>query len=209
MIGLRERKKQRTRQDIYAAARALFDERGFDGVTVGEIADAAGVSEVTVFNHFPTKEDLFYEGMRFFEEQLVEAVRDRARGEPAIRAFRRAVLSGAENLAERGRAGAIVKAGRVIAASPGLAAREREIVEAHTRRLGELLAAETGADPGDVEPFAAAAAMMAVHRSLVEFVRRRVNAGRRGSALAEEFHVQATRAFGRLARGLGGYAPRV
>lgn len=208
MAGLRERKKQRTRQEIFEAARTLFDRRGFDRVTVGEVAEAAGVSEVTVFNHFATKEDLFYEGMRFFEEQLVDAVRNRPRGEPAIRAFRRAVLAGAANLSERGRASAITKAGRMIAGSPGLAAREREIVDMHTRRLGELLAEETGAAPDDVEPFATAAAMMAAHRGLVDFVRRRVAAGRRGAALAEEFRVQARRAFGRLERGLGGYAAK-
>ena len=82
-IGLRERKKQQTRQQIYEAARKLFETRGFDRVSVAEVARAADVSEVTVFNYFPTKEDLLYGGMEFFEEQLIEAVRIRPKGESA------------------------------------------------------------------------------------------------------------------------------
>ncbi|TMM00918.1 MAG: helix-turn-helix transcriptional regulator, partial [Actinobacteria bacterium] len=57
-LGLRERKKQRTRELIEATARQLFIERGFEAVPVAEIARAAEVSEATVFNYFPTKEDL-------------------------------------------------------------------------------------------------------------------------------------------------------
>ena len=135
--GLRERKKQKTREEIFEAARELFDKRGFESVTVAEVAHAADVSQVTVFNYFPTKEDLFYAGMQFFEEQLLEAVRSRTPGEPAIKAFRRRVVEGAENLASRQRAEAIVKSGRIIASSPSLVAREREIVERFTDRLAE------------------------------------------------------------------------
>jgi len=80
-MGLRARKKQRTRQLIFEAAQRLFGERGFEAVSVAEIARAADVSEVTVFNYFPTKEDLFYGGMTDFEESLLEAVRTRRRGE--------------------------------------------------------------------------------------------------------------------------------
>ena len=89
VVGLRERKKQQTRQQIFEVARGLFDKKGFDRVSVAEIARAANVSEVTVFNYFPTKEDLFYGGMEFFEEQLVESVRHRPKGESAVKAFRR------------------------------------------------------------------------------------------------------------------------
>ena len=207
-VGLRERKKQQTREEIFEAARRLFGERGFDAVTVAEIARAADLSEVTVFNYFPTKEDLFYAGMQFFEEQLIEAVANRPRGEPAIKAFRRRVLAGAENLAGRGRAEAILKAGRIIAVSPSLVAREREIVDAYTRRLAKVLAEETGASSEEVEPVAAAAAMMSTHRALVAYTRTRVLAGHRGARLVEDFRTQARRAFARLERGLGDYAVR-
>jgi AcrR family transcriptional regulator len=207
-LGLRERKKKRTRQVIFDAAHRLFAERGFDSVTVAEIARAAEVSEVTVFNYFPTKEDLFYGGMQFFEEQLIAAVRSRARGESAMVAFRRHVLAGADTLATRERVAAIKRATQAISRSPTLAAREREIVRRYTSQLAAVLAEETGAAPDDVEPLAMAGALMVAHRMLVDHVRKQVVAGRRGSELVEDFRSQARRAFRRLENGLGDYAVR-
>jgi AcrR family transcriptional regulator len=201
VIGLRERKKQQTRQAIFEASQRLFARRGFEAVTVAEIAREANVSEMTVFNYFPTKEDLFYAGMQFFEEQLVEAVLNRPRGESALKAFRRRVLEGSENLATRERAEAILKAGKAIAASPSLRAREREIVEEYTRRLAQVLDDEAG-----IEALVAAAALMSAHRALVAYVREQVASGRRGPGLAEDFKAQTRRAFGRLERGLRDYA---
>jgi len=207
-LGLRERKKQHTRQQIFDAARTLFSERGFDAVTVAEIARLADVSEVTVFNYFPTKEDLFYGGMQFFEEELLEAVRTRPRRETALTALRRRLLESADGLRSKERIVAILKANATVSASPSLVAREREIVEHYTRQLAELLAEETGADPGDVEPLTAAAALIGAHRALVSYVRKRVLEGRRGPALVEDARSQIRRAFGRLDHGLGGYAVR-
>jgi AcrR family transcriptional regulator len=208
-LGLRERKKQHTRQQIFDAARRLFSERGFDAVTVAEIARLADVSEVTVFNYFPSKEDLFYGGMQFFEEELLEAVRTRPRRETALNALRRRLLESADGLRSKERIVAILKANATVSASPSLVAREREIVEHYTRQLAELLAEETGADPGDVEPLTAAAALIGAHRALVSYVRKRVLEGRRGPALVEDARSQTRRAFGRLERGLGGYAVRM
>ena len=62
-MGLREAKKLATRQQIADVAMRLFATHGFDAVTVAEVAAEAGVSQKTVFNYFPTKEDLFYSGM--------------------------------------------------------------------------------------------------------------------------------------------------
>ncbi len=205
-VGLRERKKQQTRRQIFEAARGLFEKKGFDRVSVAEIARAADVSEVTVFNYFPTKEDLFYGGMEFFEEQLIESVRNRPKGDSAVKAFRRRLLVGADRLETKPSAEAILKAAQLVSASPSLVAREREIVGRFTARLAELLAQETGADAEDVEPLTVASALMATHRALVGYVRRRVLAGRRGARLAEEYRSQARRAFARLERGLAGYA---
>jgi AcrR family transcriptional regulator len=205
-LGLRERKKQQTRQQIFDAAHRLFAKRGFDSVTVAEVARAADVSEVTVFNYFPTKEDLFYGGMQFFEEQLIEAVRSRARGESALGAFRRRLLEGAGNLAAKERVDAIRKAAQAISTSPALVARERDIVDRYTRQLAAVLAEGTGATPDDAEPLGAAGALMVIHRMLVDHIRKQVLAGRRGSQLAEDYRDQARRAFRRLEHGLGDYA---
>jgi AcrR family transcriptional regulator len=148
--GLRERKKQQTRELIADAARGLFADRGFDAVTVAQVARAANVSEVTVFNYFPTKEDLFYGGMQFFEETLLDAVRSRAPGVSVLEAFRGPVLAGLKRLAAAETAEAISAAGNLISASPALEAHEREIVARYTRLLADQLAEEAGAKPGDV-----------------------------------------------------------
>src|ERR1051326_5342974 len=91
--GLRERKKLQTRQLIADAAWALFSERGFDRVAVAEGARRGGGSDATVFNYFPTKEDLLYHRMEAFEEDLLDAVRGRAAGESVVAAFGRFVLA--------------------------------------------------------------------------------------------------------------------
>src|SRR5690348_5123031 len=90
--GLRERKKQRTRQQIADTARRLFSARGFDEVPVAEIAREAEVSEATVFNYFPTKEDLVFNRMEDLEQELLAAIRDRADDESIVQAFGRFVL---------------------------------------------------------------------------------------------------------------------
>jgi AcrR family transcriptional regulator len=198
-LGLRQRKKQQTRQAIYEAARRLFAERGFDRVAVAEVAREANVSEVTVFNYFPTKEDLFYAGMHFFEEELLEAVRARKTGESALRAFRRRLLDSVEGLRSKERFVAIKNATETFAASPSLAARERQIVDRYTRALAEILSG--GSEP-DVESVAVATALMGAHRAVVDYVRRRVQAGAHGEALADDARKQIRRAFGRLERGL-------
>jgi AcrR family transcriptional regulator len=204
--GLRERKKQQTRRAIVDAAQQLFAARGFDAVTVAEVAREANVSEGTVFNYFPTKEDLFYGGMEAFETQLIGAVRDRAPGETVLAAFRDFVLEGTRRLAADDVAELIANAARIVTASTALRAREREIVAQSTDELAELIAAETGARAGDVEPHAAAAALMGVQRALVDYVRDAVLAGLHGPKLARGAKAQGRRAFARLEHGLGDYA---
>jgi len=206
--GLRERKKHQTRQLIFQTAARLFAARGFDAVTVAEVARAADVSEMTVFNYFPTKEDLFFAGMQFFEERLLEAVRGRAEGVPALAAFRRLIVDGCSRLAAKENTEMIAKAAALIGGSPALQAREREIVARYTQRLADLLAAETGAPPDDVEPQGVASALMGTQRALVGYVRSSVLAGRRGPRLAADTRSQARRAFARLDNGLADYAIR-
>lgn len=204
--GLRARKKEQTRRLIGDAAARLFAERGFDAVTVANVARAADVSEGTVFNYFPTKEDLFYDQMEVFESALLEAVQARAPGESVLTAFRSVLLDRSRGLEEEERAAVIEKAARLIADSPALQAREREIVARSTQALADLIAAETNAAPDDVQPWVVANALMGVQRALSEQVRAAAVAGTRGPRLARELRSEAKRAFKRLEHGLADYA---
>jgi AcrR family transcriptional regulator len=206
--GLRERKKQQTRQLIAEIARRRFSERGFEAVTVAEIAREADVSEKTVFNYFPTKEDLVYWRMESFEQELLDTIRERDEGESVLAAFGRFVLEprgllGEHDEAARERLAALT---RTIVSSSALLAREQQIFEGYTRSLAELIAAEEGA--GEVEAWVAANALIGVHRALIDFTRARIVAGARHAALADEVRTEADRALGLLERGLGGYAAR-
>src|SRR5919204_364012 len=87
--GLRERKKQRTRELIADTARELFFERGFDAVTVAEIAREADVDTKTVYNYFPSKPELFYHRLEEFEQAMVDAVQARDVGMSILAAFGR------------------------------------------------------------------------------------------------------------------------
>src|SRR5438874_1373308 len=148
-LGLRERKKERTRELIADTARRLFLDRGFEAVTVAEIARTSDVSEKTVFNYFPAKEDLFYSRLEAFEDEMLEAVRARERGESVLDAFRRFVLQPRGVLAiESGKDGAeaterLLTITRVITESPALLAREREVFACYTASLAALIARET------------------------------------------------------------------
>src|SRR5690349_3382616 len=179
--GLRERKKQQTRELIAGTARRLFAERGFERVSVAEIARTADVSEKTVFNYFPTKEDLVYWRLESFEEELLDTLRERAAGESLLEAFGRFVrkprgMLGRYDPETQERLAAV---SRMIASSPSLLAREQQIFAGYTRSLAALIAEETGASTDDVEPWVAANAMMGVHRRLVDFARERIVAGAR------------------------------
>jgi AcrR family transcriptional regulator len=207
--GLRERKKQQTRQLIADTARRLFAERGFDGVTVAEVAREADVADKTVFNYFPTKEDLFYSRLEAFEEDLLTAIRKRQPGESVLAAFRGFLLKqrGVFDLKEEDEATRQLRTiTRVITESPALLARERQVFARYAESLAALIAEEAGSDPDAVEPRAAANALLGIHRALIDYVRARTLAGARASEIAREVRAEATRAFARLERGLGDYA---
>ena len=204
--GLRERKKQQTRKLIFETASRLFGERGFDAVTVAEVARAADVSDLTVFNYFPTKADLFFGRMEFFEERLLAAVAERPDGEPVLNPFRRLIIDGAAQFSDVN-AERIARAAPAIAASRALQIHEREVVARYARRLADLLARETHTLPSDPVPIAVATAMFGAHRAVVEYVRAEVLAGHRGPALAARVQAQATRVFAVLEAGIADYPP--
>ena len=208
--GLRERKKQQTRELLAETARRLFTERGFERVSVAEIAREADVSEKTVFNYFPTKEDLVYWRLESFEDDLLETIRSRGAGESVLDAFGRFVrqprgMLGQYDPEARERLAALT---RMIVGSPSLLAREQQIFAGYTASLAALIADEVGSEPGDVEPWVAANAMMGVHRRLIDYTRGRIVAGARHPDLAADVLEQADRGLALLARGLGGYAIR-
>src|SRR5436305_3178035 len=193
--GLRERKKQQTRRLIADTARGLFAERGFDRVTVAEIARAANVSEATVFNYFATKEDLVYVGMEAFEAELVAAVRDRPPGESVLAAFGRFVARPRGLLVSTDPDVSAELAGitRAIAQSPALLAREQQIFDRYTQSLAAVIATESGAVTDDPAPWIVAHALMGVHRALIGYVRGEVLAGRTGPGLARRVRARADR----------------
>jgi len=207
-LGLRERKKQRTRQTIREAAMRLFLERGFDKVSVAEVARAAEVSEATVFNYFPTKEDLVYERMDSFEQELLTAVRERAQGESALYAFARFILDRGDRAAAGDARRRVAELTRLTTESPALMARERQLVARYTDALEALLREQTGALADDIEPRVAAEAMMAFHRSLILFARRLAASGATGTDFAPEIRAAGERALALLQGRLGDYARR-
>jgi AcrR family transcriptional regulator len=87
--GLRERKKQRTREQIIEAAMSLFAERGYHATTIAEIAEAAEVAPRTFFSYFPSKEAVVFHNVDHELDGLASALRDRLPGETAFDALRR------------------------------------------------------------------------------------------------------------------------
>ena len=213
MMGLRERKKEQTRRLITETAWRLFTDRGFDHVTVAEVAREAQVALATVFNYFPTKEDLFYSRLEAFETRLLEAVSAREAGEPVLVAFRRHLLE-TDGLLARADAGdpdaleQLRTVNRMIATSPALLARERQTIARYADSLAELLAAETGAPADDVSAHVAANALLGVHRTLIDYTRRRMLSDEQPARLAADVRRVGEQGFALLERGLGDYAAK-
>jgi AcrR family transcriptional regulator len=169
--GLRERKKQQVRERISGIATMLFFERGFEAVSVAEIAEAAGVSKMTVFNYFPRKEDLFFDRWPAFAEMITVAVRERPSTQSAPDALRdmwlglldrRHPLSGMHD----DRIGSFF---RVVLGSPALRARVREAIEEV-----ETLVAALFAEAGEARPEMTAALVVASARVCYTAAARRI-----------------------------------
>ena len=91
--GLRQRKKQRTRDTIARAARELFAERGYHATTLPDIAEAADVSTRTIFAYFPSKEDILFAEFPLMKEALAQALAERPEGEQALETVRNFILA--------------------------------------------------------------------------------------------------------------------
>ena len=205
--SLRERNKLRTRQAISDVATRLFLRRGFDRVTIADVAAAAGVAKMTVTNHFPRKEDLVFDIHEDLVASLAGAVSARGPGDSALAALRRHSLDGLrDHHPALGFSGQPF--GAMIAGSPPLRARLREIHEHQEDALAAVLAAETGAGPDDLAPRIAAAQLAAVVRVLATEVMARTRDGQDAGVIAHDLTVSAHRAFGLLEPALDGYAVR-
>jgi AcrR family transcriptional regulator len=206
--GRRELRRQETRARIVDAAADLFAERGFDAVSVMEIAKRAGVVEKTVFNHFPVKEGLVFDADPPMRAALLDAVRRRPAGESVSAAAGSFVVSAMSMLGSPEAAEGVARMARVVRGSRVLQVREREILGELTDSLAALIAEETGARHGRVEPWLAAHAVLGLYASLLELARDQVLDGVDGSELTAELLRQGRRGLSLLQFGLAGYAKR-
>ncbi|MGY1621145.1 TetR/AcrR family transcriptional regulator [Geodermatophilus sp. SYSU D00965] len=206
--GLRERRRQQTRAAIVDAAAELFAERGFDAVSVVEIAQRAGVVEKTVFNHFPVKEGLVFEADPPMRAALLDAVRTRPAGESVTAAAGTFVVRAMSGLGAPEAAAGVAEMARIIRGSHTLQVREREILGELTAALAELIAEETRAEAGELAPWLAAHSVLGLYAALLELARDRVLAGVTGPELTAELRARGERGLALLQFGLAGYAKR-
>ncbi len=195
-----ERGGPRTRARISEAASRLFLERGFDAVTVAEVAREAGVSSVTVFHHFPRKEDLFLDRQVDADELLRSVVHDRTPGIDVLASLRettlrlvdaRHPLSGVDDRS--------VPFFRTVAASPALVARAREIATDLQRTLADELERDPAFE-GDATLLAAF--FVAGYGSVLVETARRLVAGEPMDALLDDHRARFERLFDALRHGV-------
>ena len=203
--GLREQRKQETRQAISNIATQMFVDRGFDEVTIAEVADAAGVAKMTVTNYFPRKEDLVLDRAEAIERHLADVIAARAPGESMLAAIRRdyaeAVARADVTLGLSSPAFAAM-----ILGSPVLAGRVREMLDRREQLLGDAIAAETGTD--GPEQRLVAVLLASVHRVLAAEATRRSLEGQPRGQICAVLADAATRAFDLLEPSLGRYGIR-
>jgi AcrR family transcriptional regulator len=198
------------RDAITGTAMRLFLTRGFDRVTVAEIAREAEVAEQTVFNYFPVKEDLVYWRLESFKDSLLQAMRERPVGESVLSAFRRIVVDQHGLLAEQSPEAReqLVAIGRMITESPALLSRERRVFDGYADALTELLLADEDVTANEVQARVTAQSLVGVHHALVDYVRRRTLSGGGGPGLRDEVRDHAEAAFSLLEHGLENYGVR-
>ncbi|MBN9794867.1 TetR family transcriptional regulator [Pseudonocardia sp. TMWB2A] len=152
--GRRERKKAATRQGIADAALRLFLDRGFDEVTVAEIAEAADVSVTTLFKHFGSKEALLFDEDTEQESELVAAVRDRAPGTDVVDGLYAWLLARVDGppAARRPSAAEMERFRALTDAAPSLRDHARRMWARHEAALAAALAADAGrAEPAPAD----------------------------------------------------------
>lgn len=200
--SLRERHRRATRAHIADAAAALFARHGYDGVTVDDVAREAGVARKTVFNHFPSKEDLVFDREDEVRAGTVAAIRDRPPGTTpveALRAFSRAFYqriasSPAEPDSVRG------TIAHLVTASPALQTRTLQMARRQTLAVEAVLAAEEGVS--ELRAAAAARALVGVQGLLFERWCRRIADGAGNDEAASAILAELDAAYDVVAAGL-------
>jgi len=213
MVGLREMKKHATRERIYEAAWRMFVERGFDGVTVADVARESQVALATVFNYFPSKEDLFFGRLEEFGSRLVDAVASRGDEESVVDAFRRFfhVTGGLIARVEAGDGHALDQVrtvNRLIAGSKALQAHERLTLAGMADAVAAALASESTSPAERVRIRAVANALLGVHRALLDHARDRILSDDNPADLARDIRAASDDAFGLLERGIADFGRR-
>ncbi|MGW3657866.1 TetR family transcriptional regulator [Streptomyces sp. NPDC005151] len=186
LISLRERKKQLTYQAVSDAAIAMFLERGFDKVSVAEVAAAADISKPTLFRYFPAKEDLALHRFADHEDEAARVVAARPEGESPLDALRRHFLDGLERrdpVTGLCDAPEVLAFHRMLYGTPSLVAR----LYGYQSRSEAALARALG---DGVRDRLAAGQIIAVQRILAMENWRRIDAGES----ADEVHGDAVRA---------------
>jgi len=202
--GLRERKKRLTRQAIVESATRLFAERGFENVTVSEIADASNVAVKTLFTYFSSKEDLLFDDENVLLEEILVAVRTRGLGVSALGAIERHLLA----FVAKGSHEGLENFHAAMAGNATLSSRLSVMWDRYEDALTSLLATEVGAGDDDPTPRLVATQLIALYRLLTsEQVRTRV---RRSRAKDPRRVLRAcvTEGVVLLGRGMGEYAAR-
>jgi AcrR family transcriptional regulator len=165
-LGHRERKKQRTREHIVERAMALFDERGFEHVTIADIAAAADIAPRTFFSYFPAKEDVVFHDFHVYFEALEDQMEARPAGMSTLDVLRAFVEAIVEQMDPQDPAEQCRR--RVVAKSPALQQRDRELVGRFELLLADNLARDLGVERDSprarVVAAAAAAALTELER---------------------------------------------
>jgi AcrR family transcriptional regulator len=211
--GRRERKREETRQSIAGAAMRLFLQRGFDDVTIAEVAEAADVSVNTVFNHFPTKEDLFFGAHETAEAAMARIGGDRTPGEPVVAFLRRKLQEGIERFSDeaagRGDHEYWMGVRRVIQGSPALQVRAAHMARGSARAAEDMLAAslarDSGKGPGDPRARLVANLALALYSAVFIEAERRRRAGESARAIRTFLPSAAESALELLEHGIGDY----
>ena len=202
--GLRERKRRRTRQTISDVATTLFATRGYDEVTVSEVAGRVGVSEKTVYNYFPTKESMVLDGADEAIDEMARALRDRRPDESLTDAVRGAVEADMRRFDDA--PDELVEYMPLFLAmvetTPQLRAAWLELYDRFTQVTREELAAQAGLDPRDPEVAVAGRALAGLAQVSLESRVRRITEGLRGAELRDAVQGDIERAARLLETGL-------